>query len=210
MVKLSVLPPTSSILSEVRMPLRLNSTDCHLRLYVYWDDKRAGRRMPARADIAPEQIRALLPNLMLIDVLEDDFRYRLVGTRIVEDMGRNLTAASAGSYVEPAPYAAAVIDTYRRVRDLGVPVFTGGVYVSPRGVKHWVSRLLLPLGADHMHTNMILSSRVAHYRHRRLAEPNWLSEARGSMARTVDVPSLAQLTEICREWERGVAAFLAA
>lgn len=192
------------------MPVRLNSTDCHLQLYAYWNSKRAGRRMPARSDIAPDQIRGLLPNLMLIDVVGADFRYRLVGTKVVEDMGRNLTAASAGSYVEPAPYAAAVVDTYRRVRDLGVPVFTGGVYVAPRGTKHWVSRLLLPLGADHAHTNMILCSRIAHYRYRRLAQPNWLREARGSMAKNVDVPSLARLIEVCRGWDDGLAAFLAA
>src|SRR4051794_10782916 len=54
-------------------------------LYRYWQSLRRGRRLPARADVDPIEIPALLPNLILIDVEPSPlrFRYRLVGTRIV-------------------------------------------------------------------------------------------------------------------------------
>lgn len=50
--------------------------------YAYWQGKRNGRLMPARADIDPIDIPALLPYVVLIDVLSEplDFRYRLIGT----------------------------------------------------------------------------------------------------------------------------------
>jgi len=60
----------------------------------YWESKRSGRRMPARADIDPGEIRLLLPHVILLDVAHDplDFRYRLIGTVIEEHL---LTALSA-------------------------------------------------------------------------------------------------------------------
>src|SRR3546814_340977 len=51
-------------------------------LYLYWSDKRGPRNYPARSEIAPEEIKRLLPFVLLHDVLDDGshFRFRLVGT----------------------------------------------------------------------------------------------------------------------------------
>ncbi len=60
----------------------------------YWDGKRAGRRMPSRRDLDPVlEIPALLPWLILADVLRDplDFRFRLIGSGVVERSRRNYT-----------------------------------------------------------------------------------------------------------------------
>ncbi|MGH6894386.1 MAG: PAS domain-containing protein [Dongiaceae bacterium] len=58
------------------------------RLYSYWNGLRQGGSdiLPRRADVAPDQIRELLPNIMIVDVEQSPlrFRYRLVGTRVVE------------------------------------------------------------------------------------------------------------------------------
>jgi hypothetical protein len=35
----------------------------------YWQGKRAGRAMPARADICPFELRRHLPNIILLDVV---------------------------------------------------------------------------------------------------------------------------------------------
>lgn len=50
----------------------------------YWHHLRGDRRMPARGEIDPTRIHALLPYLLLVDVLRapQDFRYRLVGAEI--------------------------------------------------------------------------------------------------------------------------------
>ena len=48
--------------------------------------------MPSRVDIDPVDIPALLPYVMLIDVVEPlDFRYRLIGTEARSVMRRNYT-----------------------------------------------------------------------------------------------------------------------
>src|SRR5690349_16148090 len=58
----------------------------------YWESKRAGRTMPARRDLDPVDIPALLSWLMLIDVIRKptlDFRYRLIGNEIRNIAHRN-------------------------------------------------------------------------------------------------------------------------
>jgi PAS domain len=62
--------------------------------YGYWLGKRQGRMMPCRSDIEPVEIPALLPYVMLIDVIADplDFRYRLIGTAARNVMRRDYTA----------------------------------------------------------------------------------------------------------------------
>jgi hypothetical protein len=70
----------------------------HLDLYRYWDSKRAGRAIPARHDIDPAEMRHLLPHLSLVEAtIEGRFRYRLVGTRVVQDLGRDVTGTEVGA-----------------------------------------------------------------------------------------------------------------
>lgn len=72
---------------------------CHpdIRLVLtYWDSKRAGRIMPTRNDIDPDEIRRYLPYVTLVDVVADArrFVYRLVGTQEVALRGRDPTGKS--------------------------------------------------------------------------------------------------------------------
>ena len=62
------------------------------RLDAYWREK-AGAGMPARSEFDPVDVRELLPNLMMVDVLGQPprFRYRLVGTRVVQYTGFDFT-----------------------------------------------------------------------------------------------------------------------
>src|SRR6185437_105432 len=59
----------------------------------YWDHKRSGRIGPRRAEIDPAEIRPHLPHLVMTDVIDggNDFRFRLIGTRIVEGLGHDNT-----------------------------------------------------------------------------------------------------------------------
>ena len=65
----------------------------HKRAYAYWKEKKGARRAPSRKDIDPLEIRDLLPNIFMMDVLHDplDYKMRLVGTKLVDAMGVNPT-----------------------------------------------------------------------------------------------------------------------
>eukprot|EP00657_Telonema_sp_P-1_P008436 TRINITY_DN29609_c0_g1_i2.p1 TRINITY_DN29609_c0_g1~~TRINITY_DN29609_c0_g1_i2.p1 ORF type:complete len:124 (-),score=32.38 TRINITY_DN29609_c0_g1_i2:20-391(-) len=67
----------------------------------YWQSKCVAGALPSRQDIDPAEIRRLLAHIALIDVIQDGggFRYRLVGTRVVQQLaydptGENLQACS--------------------------------------------------------------------------------------------------------------------
>jgi hypothetical protein len=74
-----------------------------LRLYDYWQERRCSRPMPSRSDIDPVDMRFILGNLLLIDVLAGPrrFRIRLHGTNLVRRAGYELT----GKMLEQLPDA---------------------------------------------------------------------------------------------------------
>jgi hypothetical protein len=70
----------------------------HIDLYRYWLAKRAGCRMPARRDLDPCDIPKLLPYVMIVEKVDDRFRWRLVGTAVAQEAGRDLTGSIVGLY----------------------------------------------------------------------------------------------------------------
>ncbi len=68
-------------------------------LYAYWDTLRAGRAAPERGELDPGAIRAILGDVMILEV-GGSHRYavRLAGTRICSLMGRELKGRG---FVEP-------------------------------------------------------------------------------------------------------------
>nr|WP_298690534.1 PAS domain-containing protein [uncultured Dongia sp.] len=73
--------------------------NCHpdIRLILnFWEAKCAGRIMPQRSDIDPDEIRRYLPYITLVDVVADarQYVYRLVGTQEVALRGRDPTGKS--------------------------------------------------------------------------------------------------------------------
>ncbi|MEQ8267412.1 MAG: PAS domain-containing protein [Parvibaculum sp.] len=92
------------------------------RLYAYWLKKKAGRLAPVRADLDPAEIKHFLPILNLLDVRREPlgFRHRLVGTEIVDRLGRDAT----GHWVDAALYGPAaprVFDGLRLIVEEGRP-----------------------------------------------------------------------------------------
>lgn len=86
-----------------------------LQLRDYWDSKRGGRLMPRRQDIKPAEIVSLLPNVLLVDVEKPlRLRYRLIGTRIAETMGRD----STGKYYDEIYDGELLEDIYFSFRHL--------------------------------------------------------------------------------------------
>lgn len=73
-------------------------------VFDYWEQKRAGRNMPGRADIDPLELKPYLRHLVLIEVLgQGEFRFRLVGSEITERYGRNSTGKTVAEIYAGMP-----------------------------------------------------------------------------------------------------------
>lgn len=87
MVRMAEVPDTArGSLAQIRDP-RLH------RLFEYWSARKGERRFPARRDIDPLDLRYLLGNIMLVDVLREPlrFRVRLHGDNLVRRADYDLT-----------------------------------------------------------------------------------------------------------------------
>ena len=120
--------------------------------------------MPSRADIDPVHIPALLPHIILVDVIGAPpvFRYRLIGTAITKIANRDAT----GRILDESLYGAnteRVLRTYREtVADK-----------SPKAVreivqfvdKDWIKTevILMPLSSDGETIDMIVGAVACEY-----------------------------------------------
>jgi len=132
-------------------------------LHAYWQaQKPRPDLLPSRAHISPADIPALLPNIYLLDVLENPlrFRYRLVGTKLLYAGDRELTGLfmeeAHPNFFIAAPYPdyVACVREHRINRRLGSPVFDW----DREHVR--IERLLLPLASDGIRVDMILGLSV--------------------------------------------------
>lgn len=114
-----------------------------LSLWLAWRGER--RQAPDRQDIDPLALRGLLAQVFLLDVLDDDYRFRLVGEAVNEryrhqPKGRTLRQLLRGN---------ALVDTLREHRlcagGLAVLVRNEPATVSLDDIKLY-ARLLLPVG----------------------------------------------------------------
>jgi hypothetical protein len=127
-------------------------------LYRLWESKRAGRTYPARGDFDPIELKDWLGRITLIDVLHEtpmDFRYRLCGSRTVDQYGLDLTGRrlSEACFIgTPATAQKAMTELVRigRVRYRNDPV------EDVRGFASMRERLYLPLAEDGTTINMLL------------------------------------------------------
>ena len=102
-----------------------------LELLRYWQSKSRGGLLPARADLDPLELRALLPNIYLIDVLSGEaadtwrFRIRLLGERHVDVYGPGLVGKVIDDIFPPA-VAAEFNRLYAAVVRRRMPVINHG------------------------------------------------------------------------------------
>jgi hypothetical protein len=132
---------------------------CHpdiLKMLAYWESKRNGRVMPCRNDIDPAELVGFLPNLMIVDVVQDErqFVYRLVGTGEVQVRGHDPTGKSVREgYFAASPEAA--MARYQRVCDSRAPYYEiDNFQVVDRYVCE--ANIFLPLSDDGATVNKIL------------------------------------------------------
>jgi hypothetical protein len=126
-------------------------------LLAYWQRQRGERAMPARADIEPADLKALLANIFMVDVEDAPFRlrYRLVGSALVDVLGHDIK----GKYLDEMPllfrtFAAGAYEEVLKVR--------GPCYKEVNGIAAYFriayKRLLLPLSSDGQNINIILGA----------------------------------------------------
>jgi hypothetical protein len=135
----------------------LNSPRIH-RLHAYWQHQHNKRgRLPRRGDIAPDQIMDLLPNIMIVDVEHDPmrFRYRLVGTRVVEYNGVEFTGRYLGEIGWPEEQD--LIDSYAFVVKSRKPFFGLLDWELVTGAVGRCEFVRLPLSEDGEQVSQILA-----------------------------------------------------
>jgi hypothetical protein len=127
-------------------------------LFDYWRSKSVDGAYPTRSDIQPGEMRALLPSLSIMDVIDGEpprLRFRLAGTRLrdylgVEVTGRHLDEFDLGDQVEYWQAA------YREVIRAGRPaqgVIPLVPWNQPNVFQFW---LRLPLMDDQGRISMVL------------------------------------------------------
>jgi hypothetical protein len=130
------------------------------QVLAYWRSKASEGRLPARSDIDPADLRAALGSLLLIEVHRPGprFRYRLVGTRIVDHGGIDPT----GRFVDEFPwpeYRAMVLERLAGLLDRGRPLHVRRVGVLDG--RHFDYRMLwLPLAGDGRTIDMLLGCQI--------------------------------------------------
>lgn len=133
--------------------------DLH-RLYDYWRARGASGRLPSRRDVDPLEMRFMLGNLLLIDVVRDPaappprFRYRLVGANLVNTLGIEMTGRMLDDHPDPE-FREVAKRVYRRVVEESRPTAVRRDTVVDGRVRRY-EVVHLPLAADGATVDMIL------------------------------------------------------
>lgn len=132
------------------------------QLLEYWRSIRPADLMPGRQLLDPTVIGPLLPNIWLVDVHRDPlrFRYRLLGTHIVNRLGRELKGAwmdeAHPDFRQSAGYA-----DYVAVAEEGVAAWRRGpsTFTDDR---RWrtIERIILPLAENGRVVDILLGLTV--------------------------------------------------
>ena len=116
-----------------------------------WRDACAGRAMPRRADIGPSKLKTCLTYVSLIDVVPGDppdFRYRLLGQRLIDGFGRNLTGELHSQHLDRSNSSWLILDAYRRCVATRQPQAADHQFRIPSQVLVRVRTCVWPLSDD--------------------------------------------------------------
>lgn len=134
------------------------------RLLADWENWRGARRMPSRTDFQPEDLRYLLGNLFLLDVVPQAdalprLRYRLFGSNVAQYRGYDLTGRFLDQHPD-ASFAAAASQAYAPVLAACRPLWADVNGLSATGEVFRFEALVLPLSSDGETVDMVLAAQV--------------------------------------------------
>lgn len=139
-----------------RLPAEIRHPNL-VRLYRHWETVRGTRLMPSRAEFDPLALPDLLGNLLLIDVLREPlrYRYRLIGSRLTERVGRDMTGRFFDEVPEPV-YRERLYSWHGAVVEAKAP---RGATTARRLLERWepYEILTLPLSANGVEVDMTLT-----------------------------------------------------
>jgi len=139
-----------------RPPFRTASVEA---AFYYWSSKCGAEGLPGRADVRPDEMRAVLPHVFLVDVRHAplEFRFRLVGTNICRLAGRNYTGHRLNED-EYGPHWGSVHQAYRRAVETAAPnVETRHAPWAGREF-FFYERLIAPLSSDGRTVDMLFGA----------------------------------------------------
>lgn len=140
--------------------------EAHLRAFrAYWEDCRKGGDVPARADIDPRRIAALLPHAFIAErIAPGVVRLRVAGTHLGDLMGMDVRGMPLSCLIEPAArdaFALHLVDLFDRPACLRVALRSRGGLGRPALAG---TMLLLPLRSDLGDVSRALGCLVTHGR----------------------------------------------
>jgi len=129
-------------LSDFVDPAEITS-DLVLSLHRFWLDARGSLVFPDRSNFTPEKLLPWLGHIQIVDVIDGggDFLHRVIGTKIVEVVGRDLT----NKYVSECQYeigTEAMLERYRETAEKREPKFRKGTVIWARD-KSWLDYQLV-------------------------------------------------------------------
>ena len=134
------------------------------QIFAYWQEKVAQRgSLPARADIDPVDLAAVLPAVSLIEVRRDvmgrpgRLRYRVMGGFHVEIMGHDATGEMLDLGAGEHDAAAQAIAT-------GRPIYAERTFYPANGSVLTFSTLMCPLASDGRKVDMLICAVAPHYK----------------------------------------------
>ncbi|MGB8181674.1 MAG: PAS domain-containing protein [Stellaceae bacterium] len=132
-----------------------------VQLHNDWERRRRGRLMPARADFDPIDLKYVLGNLTMVDVLRDPvrFRIRLHASNVAARVGFDLTGKELDAITDPH-YRKLVRDHYVAVVERRSPVLEFRNRVMTDNVCLHCEVLALPLADDGATVDRIMSAFV--------------------------------------------------
>jgi hypothetical protein len=129
-------------------------------LHEFWNRRRGARPFLARADFQPEDLKPLLGMLILVDVLPGEtpatarFRYRVHGSKLVQQMGYDMTGRTVDE-VPNADNARFITGKWRQLVAERRPIAFTRERVLGQGLRRYEA-LALPLSSDGAAIDMIL------------------------------------------------------
>jgi hypothetical protein len=125
--------------------------DLTRRFYDYWLSIAPRDALPGRQHVAPEQMKAWLSRVWLLDIYRNPlrFRCRLAGSDMVRSLGQEVTGRWLDEVHPLSVTQADSRDRFRIVAELGRPTWRRG---APRWARqpefHMIESVLVPLAAD--------------------------------------------------------------
>ncbi|MDF1794520.1 MAG: PAS domain-containing protein [Thalassobaculaceae bacterium] len=131
-----------------------------IQLLDYWEEKAAIGRLPSRDDVDPIDLRFILGDLILVDVLRDPlrFRFRLMGVRMVERLGYDMTGKLLDEHPEEK-FRAWAIELYTEVVTSAAPVAVASDALLDGRVRKFEA-IMLPLASDGRTVDKVLVGQV--------------------------------------------------